>query len=48
MAMDAGVHSEIPRSRTAEDLEVARLIAETKGVSSFPASIIPGLRLVED
>jgi hypothetical protein len=47
LAMDTGVHSKASRGRTGEGCEVPRLFAETRGFSSFPASISLALRLVE-
>jgi len=48
LAMDTGVHSKASWWRMVEGCEVPQLSAESRGFSSFLASIRLGLRLVED
>src|SRR4051795_7356804 len=48
LAVDSGVHSKASWRRMVEGCEVPRLFAETRGFSSFPASISLKLRLDKD
>jgi hypothetical protein len=48
LSSDTGVHSKTSWRGTDEACEVPRLFAKTRGFSSFPVSIILGLRLFED
>jgi hypothetical protein len=47
LSSDTGVHSKTSWRRMGEACEVPRLSAKTRGFSSFLASIVLGLRLVE-